>query len=45
MNFQNKMYTGGFIAEVVGLSPKVAEKDVGDFFSYCGALEHVEIIR
>ncbi|XP_044468209.1 binding partner of ACD11 1-like isoform X3 [Mangifera indica] len=39
------MYPGGFIAEVVGLSPKVTEKDVGDFFSYCGALEHVEIIR
>ncbi|KAH7529247.1 hypothetical protein FEM48_Zijuj05G0164300 [Ziziphus jujuba var. spinosa] len=31
--------------EVTSLSPKATEKDVYDFFTYCGAIEHVEIIR
>lgn len=39
------MYPAGYVAEVVGLSPNATEKDVHKFFSYCGELEHVEIIR
>ncbi|KAJ8750065.1 hypothetical protein K2173_013980 [Erythroxylum novogranatense] len=39
------MYPGGYTAEVTSLSPKATEKDVHDFFSHCGAVEHVEIIR
>ncbi|KAK8586855.1 hypothetical protein V6N12_021379 [Hibiscus sabdariffa] len=39
------MYPGGYTAEITTLSPKVTEKDLRDFFSYCGAIEHVEIIR
>ncbi|KAB5516370.1 hypothetical protein DKX38_027018 [Salix brachista] len=39
------MYPGGYTVEVTSLSPKAVEKDVYDFFSHCGAIEHVEIIR
>ncbi|XVF58242.1 hypothetical protein PTKIN_Ptkin07bG0048900 [Pterospermum kingtungense] len=39
------MYPGGYTAEITSLSPKATEKDVRDFFAYCGAIEHVEIIR
>ncbi|XWS30270.1 hypothetical protein CRYUN_Cryun24cG0102200 [Craigia yunnanensis] len=39
------MYAGGYTAEITSLSPKATEKDVHDFFAYCGAIEHVEIIR
>lgn len=39
------MYPGGYTAEVTSLSPKATEKDVRDFFAYCGEIEHVEIIR
>lgn len=39
------MYAGGYVAEVVGLSPNATEKDVREFFSHCGDLERVEIIR
>ncbi|PON67334.1 Splicing factor-like protein [Trema orientale] len=39
------MYPGGYTAEVTCLSPKATEKDVYDFFSHCGAIEHVEVIR
>ncbi|CAK9186115.1 unnamed protein product [Ilex paraguariensis] len=39
------MYPGSYTAEVTSLSPKATEKDVYDFFSYCGEIEHVEIIR
>ncbi|KAK3212747.1 hypothetical protein Dsin_017453 [Dipteronia sinensis] len=35
----------GFAAEVIGISPIATEMDVREFFSYCGELEHVEIIR
>ncbi|KAE8675674.1 Detected protein of confused Function [Hibiscus syriacus] len=38
------MYPGGYTAEITSLSPKVPEKDLRDFFAYCGAIEHVEII-
>lgn len=39
------MYPGGYTVEVTTLSPKATEKDVRDFFSHCGAIEHLEIIR
>lgn len=39
------MYPGSYTAEVTSLSPKATEKDVYDFFAYCGAIEHVEIYR
>ncbi|GMI68459.1 BPA1 Like 6 [Hibiscus trionum] len=39
------MYHGGYTAEITSLSPKATEKDVVDFFAYCGAIQHVEIIR
>ncbi|XVF14241.1 hypothetical protein REPUB_Repub09cG0041300 [Reevesia pubescens] len=39
------MYPVGYTAEITSLSPKATEKDVRDFFAYCGAIEHVEIIR
>ncbi|XP_022773724.1 binding partner of ACD11 1-like [Durio zibethinus] len=39
------MYPGGYAAEVTSLSPKATEKDLQDFFAYCGAIEHVKIIR
>ncbi|KAG6741730.1 hypothetical protein POTOM_055008 [Populus tomentosa] len=39
------MCPGGYTAEVTSLSPKAEEKDVYEFFSHCGAIEHVEIIR
>ncbi|XP_019258557.1 PREDICTED: binding partner of ACD11 1-like isoform X1 [Nicotiana attenuata] len=39
------MYLGHYTAEVTSLSPKATEKDVYDFFSHCGEIEQVEIIR
>ncbi|KAF3665217.1 binding partner of ACD11 1 [Capsicum chacoense] len=39
------MYLGHFTAEVTSLSPKATEKDVSEFFSHCGEIEQVEIIR
>lgn len=36
---------GGYTVEVTGLSPNATEKDVHDFFSFSGAIQHVEIIR
>lgn len=39
------MYPGGYTAEVTTLSPKATEKDVHEFFSHCGPIEHLEIIR
>lgn len=38
------MSSGGYTAEVTCLSSKATEADVYDFFSHCGAVEHVEII-
>lgn len=40
-----EMSSSGFTAEVTSLSPSATEKDVHDFFSFCGAVQHVEIIR
>ncbi|KAL3368183.1 hypothetical protein AABB24_009185 [Solanum stoloniferum] len=39
------MNPGGYTAEVTGLSPAATEKDVQEFFGFCGAIEHVEIVR
>ncbi|XP_022988849.1 binding partner of ACD11 1-like [Cucurbita pepo subsp. pepo] len=39
------MSPGGYTVEVTGLSPKAEEKDVLDFFAFCGPIELVEIIR
>ncbi|KAM7487411.1 hypothetical protein LguiB_024895 [Lonicera macranthoides] len=39
------MNPGGYTVEVTSLSPKATEKDVSDFFAFCGKIEHVEIIR
>ncbi|KAF9592868.1 hypothetical protein IFM89_018422 [Coptis chinensis] len=33
----------GYTVEVTNLSPNAEEKDVSDFFRFCGAIEHVEI--
>ncbi|PHT50600.1 hypothetical protein CQW23_10347 [Capsicum baccatum] len=35
----------GYTAEVTSLSPKSTEKDVQEFFGFCGAIEHVEIVN
>lgn len=39
------MNPGGYTVEVTGLSPDATEKDVRDFFAFCGTIEHVEIVR
>ncbi|KAA8530345.1 hypothetical protein F0562_005054 [Nyssa sinensis] len=39
------MYPGGYTAEITCLSPRATEKDVYEFFTHCGEIEHVEIIR
>ncbi|KAL8144525.1 hypothetical protein V2J09_017557 [Rumex salicifolius] len=39
------MYPGGYTVEITCLSPKATEKDVNDFFSHCGTVQHLEIIR
>ncbi|KAG8383102.1 hypothetical protein BUALT_Bualt05G0149800 [Buddleja alternifolia] len=39
------MNPSGYTVEVTSLSPNATEKDVNDFFAFCGAIEHVEIVR
>ncbi|XP_041012462.1 binding partner of ACD11 1 [Juglans microcarpa x Juglans regia] len=39
------MNPGEYTIEVTGLSPNATEEDVYDFFSFSGAIEHVEIVR
>lgn len=39
------MNTFGFTAEVTSLSPNATEKHVFDFFSFCGEIQYVEIVR
>lgn len=34
-----------YTIEVTGLSPKATEKDLYEFFSFSGAIDHVEIVR
>ncbi|PIA27899.1 hypothetical protein AQUCO_07400024v1 [Aquilegia coerulea] len=35
----------GYTVEVTNLSPNASEKDVNDFFSFCGSIQHVELVR
>ncbi|KAF5203593.1 Binding partner of acd11 [Thalictrum thalictroides] len=35
----------GYTVEVTNLSPNASEKDVYDFFSFCGSVQHVEFVR
>ncbi|PIN04075.1 hypothetical protein CDL12_23388 [Handroanthus impetiginosus] len=35
----------GYTVEVTKLSPNATEKDVYDFFAFCGAIQRVEIVR
>lgn len=39
------MSQGEFAIEVTGLSPKATEKDLFEFFSFCGSIDHLEIVR
>ncbi|KAJ6791697.1 binding partner of ACD11 1 isoform X3 [Iris pallida] len=39
------MSLSGYIVEVSNLSPSATERDLYDFFSFSGAIEHIEIIR
>uniref|UniRef100_A0A5B7BQH8 RRM domain-containing protein n=1 Tax=Davidia involucrata TaxID=16924 RepID=A0A5B7BQH8_DAVIN len=39
------MNPDGYTVEVIGLSPKATEKDIYDFFAFCGTIENVEIVR
>ncbi|KAG0469759.1 hypothetical protein HPP92_016459 [Vanilla planifolia] len=34
-----------YIAEVLNLSPNATERDLYDFFSFSGVIEHIEIVR
>ncbi|CAN8293554.1 unnamed protein product [Cochlearia groenlandica] len=38
-------YQSGYGVEVTGLSPAVTEKDLVAFFSFSGAIEHVDIVK
>ncbi|KAF2618270.1 hypothetical protein F2Q68_00040780 [Brassica cretica] len=38
-------HQNGFGVEVTGLSPAVTEKDLIDFFSFSGAIQHIDIVR
>lgn len=39
------MIVENYTVEVTGLSPNASDKEVYEFFSYCGEIEHLEIIR
>lgn len=39
------MSLNGYAVEVSNLSPRATERDLYDFFSFSGAIEHIEIIR
>ncbi|XP_019157109.1 PREDICTED: binding partner of ACD11 1-like [Ipomoea nil] len=39
------MIVENYTVEVTGLSPNASDKEVYEFFSYCGDIEHLEIIR
>lgn len=38
-------HQNGYGVEVTGLSPSVTEKDLIDFFSFSGSIEHIDIVR
>ncbi|XP_047308028.1 binding partner of ACD11 1 [Impatiens glandulifera] len=39
------MSPSGYTVEVTGLSNKITEKDIYEFFAFCGTIEHVDIVR
>ncbi|KAJ3705706.1 hypothetical protein LUZ61_009411 [Rhynchospora tenuis] len=39
------MSQGGYTIEVTNLSNRATERDLSDFFSFSGAIDHIEIIR
>ncbi|KAK6133680.1 hypothetical protein DH2020_032590 [Rehmannia glutinosa] len=39
------MSASGYTVEITNLSPNANKKDVYDFFAFCGAIQHVEIVR
>ncbi|KAL2543020.1 RNA-binding (RRM/RBD/RNP motif) family protein [Abeliophyllum distichum] len=39
------MSPSGYTVEVTSLSPNATEKNVYDFFAFCGAIEHIDIVR
>ncbi|KAL3501391.1 hypothetical protein ACH5RR_035840 [Cinchona calisaya] len=39
------MNPGGYTAEVTSLSPIATEKDVHNFFAFCGEIDHIDIVR
>ncbi|KAG6383456.1 hypothetical protein SASPL_156791 [Salvia splendens] len=39
------MKTRGYAVEITNLSPNATEKDVRDFLTFCGAIQHVEFVR
>ncbi|KAK6116461.1 hypothetical protein DH2020_049754 [Rehmannia glutinosa] len=41
----NRMSASGYTVEITNLSPNATKKDVYDFFAFCGAIQHVEIVR
>ncbi|KAJ0975238.1 hypothetical protein J5N97_017224 [Dioscorea zingiberensis] len=45
MSCRITMNSSVHVAEITNLSPSATERDVYDFFSFSGAIEHIEIIR
>ncbi|KAH1234839.1 Binding partner of ACD11 1 [Glycine max] len=45
LTHMTSMYSGGYTALVTNLSPRATEDDVRNFFTYCGLIEHIEILR
>ncbi|KAL5724964.1 hypothetical protein ACHQM5_008164 [Ranunculus cassubicifolius] len=39
------MSSTGYTAEIINLSPNTTEKDIYDYLSFCGDIQHVEILR
>ncbi|KAL1556693.1 binding partner of ACD11 1-like isoform X2 [Salvia divinorum] len=39
------MKTRGYAVEITNLSPNATEKDVRDFLTFCGSIQHVEFVR
>lgn len=42
---RSEMRTRGYAVEITNLSPNATEKDVNDFLAFCGAIQHVELVR
>lgn len=43
--FIEGMYPGKYIAQITYLSHEAKQEDIYDFFSHCGVIDAVEIIR